>query len=143
MPRLRNLDEVSAKVDFGPSVERLIRAQLDLIDRQQSAMCGAVTAGHSDLAKLETLSRSIHRAVEAVAAAQRAYKDIADQLTPSQLVDALIRKLEVEDVAVLGYAIRRLVATRRQRLGGRPGTLATDPETRTVAEEIWRLGENE
>lgn len=82
-----------------------------------------------DISKLAELSNAIVRAVDGL----KKYDGLADELqrrlSPKQLLEAAIKKIEGQDIPTLNYAIRRLRAYR--------ATLApvSGPETKQLGDK--------
>jgi hypothetical protein len=92
-------------------------------------------ADHKSIVSLEKLSVAIVRAVEALKKSADLAEEFAARLTPEQLLEAAVRKIESQDLATLTYAIKRLRA-HRQRLGpvsGQEARAMADVATATDA----------
>lgn len=98
-------------------IETIISRQLSMIDWAQQALrnemmrayqAKGVSIGAPDLQKLETLSNTIVRTVTGLKASSDLAQEIAKRLSPSQLLEAALAKVEAQDRATLKAAIKRL-----------------------------------
>lgn len=97
--------------------ETIIARQLSMIDWAQQALrnemmrayqAKGVSIAAGDLSKLETLSNTIVRTVAGLKASSDLAIELAKRLSPEQLLDAALAKIESQDRATLRAAIKRL-----------------------------------
>lgn len=110
--------------DFKHSdINTMCARQLTLLDWAQQAMRNEMKAGfqakgehisESDVEKLLTLSSALVRAVDALKKADGLADELSKRMTPEQLLEAALKKIEGQDVATLNYAISRLRAYRQK-----------------------------
>jgi hypothetical protein len=100
-------------------IETIISRQLSMIDWAQQALRNEMMSAHqakgisiqaADLNRIETLSNAIVRTVNGLKASSDLAQEIAKRLSPSQLLEAALAKIEAQDRATLKAAIRRLRA---------------------------------
>ncbi len=100
-------------------IETIIARQLSMLDWAQQALrnemmrayqAKGVSIQMSDIDKLEKLSNAIVRAVDGLRKSSDLAEEIARRLTPEQLLDAALSKIEAQDIKTLRYAIKRLRA---------------------------------
>jgi hypothetical protein len=97
--------------------ETIIARQLSMIDWAQQALrnemmrayqAKGVSIQHADLQRLETLSNTIVRTVAGLKASSDLAMELAKRLTPGELLEAALMKIESQDRATLRAAIKRL-----------------------------------
>ncbi len=98
-------------------IETIISRQLSLIDWAQQALRNEMMRAYqgkglsiqsTDLNRLETLSNTIVRTVAGLKASSDLAEEIAKRLSPSQLLEAALQKIEAQDRATIRACIRRL-----------------------------------
>jgi hypothetical protein len=100
----------------------LIDRQFAIIDWAQQALRNEVTAqgfankGESidsgSIKKIMDLSNALARNIEALKKHQDMAEELAKRMTPEDLLEAALKKLEGQDLRILNYAIKRLRAYR-------------------------------
>lgn len=99
--------------------ETIIARQLSMLDwaqqacrnEMQRAMQGkGLHIDVRDIEKLEKLSNAIVRAVDALKKSADLADELAKRMTPEDLLEAALKKVEGQDAATLRYAIKRLRA---------------------------------
>jgi hypothetical protein len=99
--------------------ETIIARQLSMLDwaqqacrnEMQRAMQGkGLHIDVRDIEKLEKLSNAIVRAVDALKKSADLADELSKRLTPEQLLEAALKKVEGQDAATIRYAIKRLRA---------------------------------
>lgn len=97
----------------------IVSRQLTLLDWAQQAMRNEMQRamgqkgswiGREDVDKLEKLSNGIVRAITALQKMADLTDELARRMTPEQLLEAALRKVEGQDLATIRYAIKRLRA---------------------------------
>ncbi len=97
--------------------ETIIARQLSMIDWAQQALrnemmrayqAKGVSIQTADLHRLETLSATIVKTVQGLKASSDLALELAKRLTPEELLDAALSKIESQDRATLRAAIKRL-----------------------------------
>lgn len=103
--------------DMGSIIER----QITMLDWAQQACRNEMKSGMQkdgkridlkDVEKLESLAQSIIRTVDALKKYEGVAAEIEKRLTPAQLLEWAIAKIEGQDTATLNAIIKRLRATR-------------------------------
>jgi len=104
-------------------IDTMVSRQLSLLDWAQQAVRNELMRGYQargvsvaigDLEKLERLSNGIVRAIDALKKCSLIAEELASKMTPEQLLEAALKKLEGQDLATLQYAIKRLRAHRER-----------------------------
>jgi hypothetical protein len=101
--------------------ETLVARQFTLIDTAQqwlSAEMAAIARGEGELAgfdirRLHELSQALSRTIESLKRSSDCAEEMAKRLSPEQLLEAAIKKIEAQDRATVEYAIKRLREVRR------------------------------
>lgn len=97
----------------------MISRQLALIDWAQQALRNEMRRGlqiegerisTDDVKKIVELSNSLSRTMEAMKRSSDLAEELSKRMSPEQLLDAAIKKIEGQDLATLRAAIRRLRA---------------------------------
>jgi alcohol dehydrogenase YqhD (iron-dependent ADH family) len=97
----------------------IVSRQLSMLDWAQQALRNELKAGyqargttidHRDVEKLEKLSNAIVRAMVAMQKLADITDELAKRMTPEQLLEAALKKVEGQDAATIRYAIKRLRA---------------------------------
>lgn len=101
-------------IDFA---QRSLRAELD------ERISGRVD--ESDVQRLLTMANAICRNVDALRKAENAMSALQSNLTPAELLEAAIKKIEGQDIPTITYAIRRLRAFRASVSPQQPTALAS------------------
>lgn len=91
----------------------------------------------AEIVQLEKLSNGILRAIEAMRRSEELTEEIANKLSPDQLIEALLKKLERQDAATVKYAIKRLRA-HLERIAP-DGPVRTDADKRAATDLIAEL----
>lgn len=124
--------------------DTIVARQLTMLDWAQQAMRNEMKRAMQakgqwivaeDISKLEKLSMAIVRAIEALKRSSDLASEMAARMSPEQLLEAAIKKIEGQDLATLNYAIKRLRA-HRERLapvGGLDKIQMGEPATATAA----------
>ncbi len=103
--------------------DTIVSRQLTMLDWAQQAMRNEMKRafqakgthiGIEDITKLEKLSQAIVRSIQALKASDDLAKEMAARMSPEQLLDAALKKIEGQDIATLNYAIKRLRAHRER-----------------------------
>lgn len=103
--------------------DAIVSRQLAMLDWAQQAMRNemkramggkGVNVSLEDIQKLEKLSNAVVRAIDALKKSSDLADELASRLTPEQLLEAAIKKVEGQDLATLNYAIKRLRAHRER-----------------------------
>lgn len=128
----------------------IISRQISLLDWAQQAlrneMMGARAAermvDNRHVERLEKLSNGILRAIDALKKYDGLAEELMKRMSPEQLLDAAVRKIEGQDLATLNAVIRRLrlyrsklapiSTTEKVQLG----EAAISPTGKSVAEEL-------
>ena len=130
--------------------DTIVSRQLSMLDWAQQAMRNEMQRAMQkkgmwvsvdDIHKLEKLSNAIVRAIDALKKSSDLATELASRLTPAQLMEAALAKIEGQDLATLNYAIKRLRA-HRERLApihGMDKIQMAEPGTATAA--IASLGD--
>lgn len=101
--------------------DSLVSRQLGLIDWAQQALRNQLkTEGLrpgslctvADVSMIEKLSSSLVRAIDALKKSADVAEEMASRMSPEQLMEAALAKIEGQDLPTLNYAIRRLRAHR-------------------------------
>lgn len=101
--------------------EQLIEHQLQLLAAVQSALStdfkrsqegGEKWVDGRFVMSLNRHSQAISKAIESLRKSTDVAEEMAKRMTPEQLLDAALRKIETQDTATINYAIRRLRAHR-------------------------------
>lgn len=99
----------------------LIARQFSLVDWAQQALRNEMTRGmqaegtrigQDDIERLVQLSGALSRSVDALRKANTALEALKDGLTPAELLEAALKKIEGQDLPTINYAIKRLRAYR-------------------------------
>jgi hypothetical protein len=102
-----------------PDPNAMVARQLSLLDWAQQAMRNEIERGMQgrgisiqdvDVARLEKLSNALVRAIQALRQVSDLADELSKRLTPEQLLEAALKKVEGQDAATLRYAIKRLRA---------------------------------
>lgn len=103
-----------------PDPDAIVSRQLAMLDIAQQTLRVEMTQGlgHGDgsrislqdITKLERMSSTIVRAVDALKRSGELARTLEANMTPQQALEMALRKVEGQDVATLRYAIRRLKA---------------------------------
>lgn len=130
--------------------EALVARQLSMLDWAQQAMRNEMKRAmgetgewvtFEDVQKLEKLSNSIVRAIEALKRSTDIASELAARLTPEQLLEAAIKKIEGQDLATIDHAIKRL-RKHRELLAPKDGyAIISQGGKATAAEMIAGLAE--
>lgn len=120
----------------------MIDRQFSIIDWAQQALRNEMTGGFAakgehvsiDVRKITELSNALARNVEALKKAQDVMEELAKRMSPEQLLEAAIRKLEGQDLKTLNHAIKRLRA-HRERLAPVTGGNAERAQIGSADEE--------
>lgn len=103
--------------------DTIVSRQLTMLDWAQQAMRNEMKRAMQadgkwisaeDISKLEKLSQAIVRAIDALKRSDDLAKELSARMSPEQLLDAAIKKVEAQDIATLNYAIKRLRAHRER-----------------------------
>lgn len=103
--------------------DTIVSRQLTMLDWAQQAMRNEMKRamqakgqwiGGDDIAKLEKLSQAIVRSIDALRKSDDLAKEMASRMSPEQLLEAALAKIEGQDLATLNYAIKRLRAHRER-----------------------------
>lgn len=103
--------------------DTIISRQLVMLDVVQQQLRNELNAHVNDGTKfvdvrmiqaLERLANSIVRTVEALKKSADLTTELAARMTPEQLLEAALKKIEGQDTATLNYAIKRLRAHRER-----------------------------
>jgi hypothetical protein len=132
-------------------IDTIVSRQLSMLDWAQQALrnemmrayqAKGVSISIDDLEKLDRMSHAIMRGVDALKKSQDLAEEIAKKLSPEQLLDAAIAKIEAQDIKTLKWAIRRLRAY-VEKLGPVSGAARMEmgEVTRPAAEAIASLGD--
>lgn len=123
-PGSRNKIRGAAKTDYSHAdPDTIVSRQLSMLETAQRAMrddMERMTAGNEKwvqpqhIISLEKLSNAIVRAIDALKKSADLADELASRLTPEQLLEAALKKLEAQDLPTLNYAIKRLKAKREQ-----------------------------
>ncbi len=90
-------------------------AQQAMRNEMKRAMQGKGThISYDDISKLEKLSQAIVRAITALKQSDELAKELSSRMSPEELLEAAVKKLEGQDIATLNYAIKRLRAHRER-----------------------------
>ena len=125
-----------------PDPDSIVSRQLTLLDWAQQAMRNemqrrmqgkGVSIELADIQKLEKLSNAIVRAIEALKKSSDLSEELANRLTPEQLLEAALKKIEGQDLATVTYAIKRLRA-HRERL--QPTASDATPDDKASAVDV-------
>ncbi len=99
----------------------LVARQFALVDWAQQALRNEVTAYEAGvfvdaktIGKLVDLSNAITRNIESLKKYSELADEIKDRMTPEELLEAALKKVEGQDLATLNYAIKRLRAYRER-----------------------------
>lgn len=103
--------------------DTIVSRQLTMLDWAQCAMRNEMKRAmqakgthisSDDIAKLEKLSMAIVRAIDALKRSSEMASEMASRMSPEELMEAAIKKIEAQDLATLNYAIKRLRAHRER-----------------------------
>lgn len=112
-----------------PDPFALIDRQFAIIDWAQQALRNELTAGFAadgmhimpgSTKQIGELSNALARNVEALKKHMDLAEEVAARMSPADLLEAALKKLEGQDLKTLNYAIRRLRAY-RERVAPVPG----------------------
>jgi hypothetical protein len=114
--------------------ETLIARQFSIIDTAQQwlkAEMEAVARGESetvgfDVRRIHELAQALARTLESLKKSADLADEMAKRLSPQQLLEAAIKKLEAQDLATIEYAIKRLRDVRRDVAPEASDVRATD-----------------
>lgn len=104
---------------FHPDVDSMVSRQLALINWAQQALRNEMKRGMQasgervlldDVKKLVELSNALARTVESLKRTSDLAEEMASRMSPAQLLEAAIKKVEGQDLATIRSAIRRLRA---------------------------------
>lgn len=124
-PGVRNRPRVTPesttpKADYHyPDPNAMVARQLSLLDWAQQAtrneMQRAMAAKGNhvmdvDVARLEKLSSALVKSIHALRQVSDLADELSKRLTPEQLLEAALKRVEGQDAATLRYAIKRLRA---------------------------------
>lgn len=122
-----------------PDPDSMCSRQLSMIAVAQTRLRKEMDAGLradsislSDIQMLEKLSNSLVRAIEALKKSSDLAGELASRLTPEQLLEAALAKIEGQDVPTLRYAVKRLRA-HMERMAPSPTTSAVTSATDAIA----------
>lgn len=110
-----------SKSNYGSDPGKIISRQLELLDWGQQVLHAdmlrcyqrpgpGLTLDHQDVLKLEKMSNAIVRAVDALKKSTELADELSSRMSPEQLLEAALAKLETQDAATIRYYIRRLRA---------------------------------
>lgn len=102
--------------------DTIIARQLSMLNAVQGMLRNEIQAAvdadewvdSRTVQSLEKMSNAIVRAIDALKKSTDLADELASRLTPEQLLDAALKKIEAQDVATLNYAIKRLRAHRER-----------------------------
>lgn len=103
--------------------DTIVARQLTMLDWAQQAMRNEMKRAmqakgnwicSEDISKLDRLSQGILKTIDALKRSSDLASEMAARLSPEQLLEAAIKKLEAQDIATLNYAIKRLRAHRER-----------------------------
>lgn len=132
-----------AKTDYNHSdPDTICSRQLSMLEAAQKAMKRDLDRLESGEEKwvdvktilaLEKLSNAVVRAIDALKKSADLADELASRLTPEQLLEAAIKKLEAQDLPTIKYAIKRLRAKREQLAPSAEAVKPADPEDTAAA----------
>lgn len=124
-------------VDAGPpDVDTILNDQLRTIAAAQKQMASDTRDGFTEgqLRRLHALAAATVRAVEAMARAAKVKQELAERMSPAQVLEAAIQKIEQQPIETINAVIRRLTKVRNGLVGGfTPRTLVTAAEAIAAA----------
>jgi hypothetical protein len=100
-------------------IDTIIARQLSMVDWAQQATRNEMMRAYqakglsvqvADIERLTALSTAIMRSVDALKKSSDLASELASRMTPEQLLEAALAKIEGQDIKTLRYAIRRLRA---------------------------------
>jgi len=103
--------------------DTIVARQLSMLDWAQQAMRNemqramqskGVSVQLADIVRLEKLSNAIVKAIEALKRSSDLADELSARMTPEQLLEAALKKIEGQDIATVNYAIKRLRAHRER-----------------------------
>ena len=103
---------------------------------EQAQLSDGYQVSEEHIEKLLKLSTGLDRAIGALARSSKLAEELAARMTPRQLLDAALEKIEAQDEPFITYVIRRLKA-QRQRLTNRQ---YVEAETDTAVGALAALG---
>ena len=112
-------EDARVKADYGSDPSTIISRQLTMLDWAQQVMRNSLLRAYErktvelhekDVVKLEKMSNAIVRAVDALRKSSDLAEELSSRMSPEQLLEAAIGKLEAQDAPTVRYAIRRLKA---------------------------------
>lgn len=131
-------DNQKTRLDYRHAdLDTLCARQLSLIDYAQQALRNEFGAGFQsdgrsisgqDIQKLMDLGQALVRSADALKRSTALAEEIADKLSPEQLLEAAIKKIEAQDLGTIKYIIRRLTEYRRKLVPHATVPLAFDNE---------------
>jgi hypothetical protein len=153
MPRLRPPATVPFEDYDHADPDTIVSRQLTMLDWAQQALRNEMKSAMQakgkwisadDISRLEKLSQAIVRAIQALKGSDELAKEMSARLSPEQLLDAALKKIEGQDIATLNYAIKRLRA-HRERLApvhGMDKIQMGEPSLATAADAIADLNDH-
>jgi hypothetical protein len=117
----------------------LISRQFVLIDKAQLILRADLfgpdgengVLDESDVERLLKLSNALARSIDALRKASDALEVLSTNLTPEQLLEAALKKIESQDVGTISHAIRRLRSYRAM--------VTNKPDTLSAADDLAAL----
>lgn len=100
-------------------IDTIIARQISLVDWAQQAcrnellrayQAKGLSVSTDDLERLETLTNTIVRSVDALKKSSDLAGELASRMSPEQLLEAALKKVEGQDQPTIKYAIKRLRA---------------------------------
>lgn len=99
--------------------QTMVARQLSLIDwaqrqlaNEQEQLSEGYVLSDDHVEKLLKVAGSLDRAVSSLARSSKLTEELAARMSPRQLLDAAIEKLEAQDEPTITYCVRRLRAAR-------------------------------
>lgn len=102
-----------------PDPDALVSRMLSLLDWQMQALRNEMTRAYQakgvsidvkDIERLEKLSNTLNRSINAMKGASDLAEELAKRMTAEQLLEAAAKKIEGQDAATLRYFIKRFRA---------------------------------
>lgn len=131
----------------------IVSRQITMLDWAQQALRNEMQAGlqvkgkwiaAADIERLERLSNGIVRALDAMRKLTDLTDELARRLSPEQLLDKALQKIEGQDAATIRYAIKRLRAYHESLNQPRHGAATRQMGGAiTAAEAIQGLGDDD
>jgi hypothetical protein len=108
-----------------PDPDTLVARQLSMVNwaqvvvrnefrRAMENRGSTIVLAPKDIERLEKLSNTLVRTIDALKKSSDLTEELSKRMSPEQLLDAAIRKIEAQDLKVLNYAIKRLRAHRER-----------------------------